>query len=883
MGKRGHQVKITFGLQLDGEHGWRPANRLGMPVFGPLGLLNLLETRLGLLRAECTQVQRMTQYRECLKRSDRPDRFYHASFGIDPIGASASLLSWRDHWYLHGWNGEAPSGAGVRVVDMAIVEGIARHLLFPSIGERLVHVADSLSRQQSKIEQVELVDPIEAFPKCWRDVLAKLPVQSVRTYGPSADQKTVLGRLQVALKSAHEGKQPLGKIAWTDDGSLRVVRAETGLVAARWVARTVTSRQEEVAIVAEQGRSLLDATLDAVDIARQGFQDSNPLVPALQVLPLALATVWEPLDIYALLQFLSHPIGPVPSYARRRLAGVIAECPGIAGPRWREVIEEIERLHPERAADVRKAVAFWIEHPRYSPAQGAPLTMLLERTRGIRDYFGARLADQDPIQRAASATGYGQAVTVAAALEALAAQGELSITPMELEALVAQCTGRGAPNFAMQAQVGCVPSVSDPAAFIESFDRVIWWQMGARSLPAQYPWSRSELEALARAGAELPHLDAILAQRGQDWLRPIMNTRKQLVLVLPPPGEEMHPLWQEIQWLVEGVRPEPLEELVTGRGGEALPDVAHALLPRRRRWWKLPPDVKLSLRPRESYSSLNTFLNAPYQWVLKYPARLNPSNLLAVTDGNRLYGNLAHRLIDRFFRAEGARALRGDSLKAWFSGQFAMVVAEEGAVLLMPGRRVDYERLRSALGRALEELQRQFMAAGIDVVAPERELVGTFPGGDLEGKADLVVRNNSGRQAIVDMKWAGANVHQDRLAKNRHLQLALYAEMLRQETGAWPQVSYFILEASRLLAPDSGFFPEARSVQSRTTGATPQLWEQFLTAWTWRRSQIDAGMVEVVIEGIEPTPESVGPPNALTPEELPEAYNEYRWLAGWED
>ncbi|ULA70111.1 MAG: PDDEXK1 domain-containing protein [Nitrospira sp.] len=876
-------MKVTFGLRLDGEHGWRPANRLGMPVLGPLGLLNLLETKLGLLRAEISPAQRITQYRECLKRCDTPDRFYHASFGIDPIGASASLLSWRDHWYLHGWNGEAPSGAGVRIADLATVEGIARHLLFPSIGERLVRVSEFLSQQQSKIEQVEVVDPMEAFPKRWRDVLAKLPVQSVRTYGPSADQKTVLGRLQIALKSAHEGKQPLRKIAWKDDGSLRVVRAETGLVAARWVARTVASRQEEVAIVAEQGRSLLDATLDAVDIARQGFQDSNPLVPALQVLPLALATVWEPLDVYALLQLLSHPIGPVPSYARRRLAGVIAECPGIAGPRWREVIEEIERLHPERAADVRNALAFWIEHPRYSPAQGAPLTVLLDRTRGIRDYFGARLADQDPIQRAASATGYGQAVTVAAALEALAAQGESSITPMELEALVAQCTGRGAPNFAMQAQVGCVPSVSDPAALIESFDRVIWWQMGAPSLPAQYPWSRSELEALARAGAAIPHLDEILAQRGQDWLRPILNTRKQLLLVLPPPGEETHPLWQEIQWLVEGVRQEPLEELVTGRGGEALPDVAHALLPRRRRWWKLPPDVKLSLRPRESYSSLNTFLNAPYQWVLKYPARLTPSNLLAVTDGNRLYGNLAHRLIDRFFRVEGAQALRGDTLKAWFSGQFAMVVAEEGAVLLMPGRRGDYERLRSALGRALEELQRQFLAAGIDVVEPERELAGQFPGGDLEGTADLVVRNTSGRQAIVDMKWAGANVHQDRLANNRHLQLALYAEMLRQETGAWPQVSYFILEASRLLAPDSGFFPEALLVQSRTTGATPQLWEQFLTAWKWRRSQIDAGMVEVVIEGIEPTPESVGPPNALTPEDLPESYNEYRWLAGWED
>ena len=43
-------MQITFGLRLDGERGWRPANRLGEPVLGPFGLLNLLETRIGLLR-----------------------------------------------------------------------------------------------------------------------------------------------------------------------------------------------------------------------------------------------------------------------------------------------------------------------------------------------------------------------------------------------------------------------------------------------------------------------------------------------------------------------------------------------------------------------------------------------------------------------------------------------------------------------------------------------------------------------------------------------------------------------------------------------------------------------------------------------------------------
>lgn len=873
---------ITFGLRLDGERGWRPANRLGRPVFGPLGLLNLLETRLGLLRADCAHAQRVTQYRECLKQFDTPDRFYHASFGIDPIGTSASLLSWRDTWHLHGWNGQSPPAAGVRMNDMAAVESTARELLFPSIGERLARVAEFLDRQQPRIESIELVDPLSAFPKRWREVLAKLPVRSVRAYGPSADPTTVLGRLQIALKAAHEGEKPEGKIAWLDDGSLRVVRAETGIVAARCVADDLAAPREGIAIVAEQSRSLLDATLDGSDVARQGFLDASPLAPALQVLPLALATVWEPLDVYALLQFLSHPIGPVPGYARRRLAEVVAQFPGVGGPRWREAVEEIVRRQPERADDLRRALAFWVEHTRFDPKQGAPTSALLERTRAIRDYFGARLADRDANRSAAAATGLAQAAAVSAALEALAAQGEASVAPVELEALVAQCTARGAPNFAMHAQVGCAPAATDPGALLEPFDRVIWWQMGAPSLPGHYPWSASEMASLSRAGVELPPLEELLKRRGEEWLRPVLHARRQLVLVLPPQGEEMHPLWQEIQWFVDGVRPEPLESLLTGRAGNELPAIAHAALPARRRWWHLAAQATIPPRTRESYSSLSAFLNAPHQWVLKYAARLNPSNLLAVADANLLYGNLAHRLIDRFFRTSGSLALRGEALRAWFSREFETVVAEEGAVLLMPGRRGDYERLRSSLERAIAEFQRQFAAASIDAVEPERALAGNFTGGELEGVADLVVRNRSGQHAIVDMKWSGGNYHQERLAKNRHLQLAVYAELLRQETGAWPQVSYFILEAARLIAPDTGFFPEARAVQQGGSGSTAVLWDRFVAAWNWRRSQIDAGLIEVAARGIEPTAESVGPAEALEPEELREDYDDYRWLTGWE-
>ena len=42
-------MHIHFGLNLDGERGRSARNRLGFMTAGPLGMLNVLETQMGLL------------------------------------------------------------------------------------------------------------------------------------------------------------------------------------------------------------------------------------------------------------------------------------------------------------------------------------------------------------------------------------------------------------------------------------------------------------------------------------------------------------------------------------------------------------------------------------------------------------------------------------------------------------------------------------------------------------------------------------------------------------------------------------------------------------------------------------------------------------------
>jgi hypothetical protein len=67
-------MQITFGMQLDGQRPIRPGNQLGSVTVGPQGLLEILETQLGLVALQPCAVQRAAAYRECIAHAsiERP-------------------------------------------------------------------------------------------------------------------------------------------------------------------------------------------------------------------------------------------------------------------------------------------------------------------------------------------------------------------------------------------------------------------------------------------------------------------------------------------------------------------------------------------------------------------------------------------------------------------------------------------------------------------------------------------------------------------------------------------------------------------------------------------------------------------------------------------
>ena len=889
-------IQVRLGLHLDGQHGEAFQASLDCLTTGPLGMLNMLETQLGLLRKDVSNAERVLQYREVLKKLATPQRFYHQSFAVDELGTAATLLNWRDQWHLHGWNADTPASlsacGNARLSDMAAVEAQVCNTLAPCVGERLALVLESLQSRQLRMGAVQLCESLDWWPLAWRRVLSLLSPVHHSVDKATATLGTMLAEIQQSLLALNnQGSTP--KIRWRDDGSVAVLQAESPLLSANWIAAQLNSLDaadtgsSDQYLLCSSDAALLDEVIASAHLPRQGFKESSPFRPALQVLPMVLGQLWNPADIYGLLKFLTHPICPVPFIARQPLAEMLARTPGIgSGPAWDETLQKIQAAcDADPEADwtlVRERIRVWIEHPRFDPSSGIPLDALKDRLQLLASYFQGRLADKNAAKQMAFTSALSQTLTLQRSVEGLALQGETRIGVQSLQTLLLQATAQGAFNLLNVSQVGACRTVTQPGAAIDSANTVFWWNLQAPASASAYPWSMSELTALRQSGVALPELNDLLAQEASMWQRPLLAAQKHLKLVLPAPGAEVHPLWLLLESLFEkGLGPTvfKLEDALTDT---SLVPVAHKPLPARKRWWNLPPGVAIAPRITESYSSLESYLFNPSIWVLRYPAKLAPSSILDVNEGILLYGNLSHHLIERWLLQSDALAQPDDAFEAWFSPAFDELVSQEGALLLMPGRQEELASFRRRLLYSMRQLRIQLRAADITIALSEEKLDGHFVGGKITGFSDLLLTRKDGQQAILDLKW-GSKSYAAKLAKNRHLQLAIYGELVRQRTGSWPRLAYFSLSTGELLATDDQFFPRAKRIRKDKEVAeegAAHLWQRFLKTWAWRRAQIDQGQIEVVLQEYE---DDLPPEDALAIEVLNINYNDYASLAGWEE
>ena len=224
---------VKFGVHFSGLQPQRPMNATGVVTLGPVGLIAVLETHLGLPPPVAHPSEAAFAYLQCLRAASAPNRFFHRSLQVDPVNVARTLLGWRARWYEAGWDGTFPDTAPARLADMVAVEALAKDTVPPSPGERLGRVAAVLSERVTQINCVELHTSPDILPYAWRTVLAALPCVLAPGLDPApaapegSDLARVQARLLAIADGAHDGiterERPSGR-RFTDGSEIVVPR-----------------------------------------------------------------------------------------------------------------------------------------------------------------------------------------------------------------------------------------------------------------------------------------------------------------------------------------------------------------------------------------------------------------------------------------------------------------------------------------------------------------------------------------------------------------------------------------------------------------------------------------------------------------------------------
>ena len=897
-------MRIVFGLYLDGLNPAAPRNAAGEITLGPRGLLQVLETQLGLPTPNTHPSEAPFGYLQCLREASTPGRFFHRSLEIDPVNVARTLLDWRAQWYEAGWDGTFPDDVPARLADMAAVEAIAKHRVPPTPGERLQRVAETLADRRTQIEQVELHTPLKDLPHVWQRVVRALPWipapgLELAAAGPDGSD---LARVQRRLLSMidRDDDSAAERESLRGDGSLVVVKSASKDLSADAVAEFLLESGGigRTLLVAEIDGIVLDNALERAGLPRCGFRHYTRFRSATQVLKLALALVWKPVDPHRMLQFLLHPSGPLPRWIRWRLADAVAASPGIGGPAWIDSIDRITQTLRERyeageseVERLRSDIAFWLEADRFDPDDGAPVETLLERTGRVSAWASTQSNTVESESEAAMfAAAHAQAEALLTELADLRQSGARRIERLELQRRIDEVT-TDAPDPSTYEEAGHARATTAAAAVTGSWSTVVWWNLARESAAISYPWSRRELDALRASGVRLPEVDDIVRRRSREWLRPLCNAGERLVLVVHHDERGTHPLWTRIESLFDGLAMVEIEPVLLAGGTILQPlGIRTRELPLRhlrapRRWWSLPAEYPVAPREVESYSSLSKLCDYPHEWVLQYAARLRAGRAATVMDGTRLLGNLGHRLFEEFFSTRGDwRNMPDEAVLAWVRSELPGIIEREGAVLLGHGRGVVRRRVAATLERALVRLLAHLRSAGVVEAAAEASGEVPFEGRRLTGTIDLMLTRGNGQRAVLDVKWAGESYRGGLLAENRALQLATYAYLQKSQDGsdAWPAGAFYILATGNVLAANRESFPDAIVHPSDEGCGTADLWDRLRVTCDWRWEQLEQGRIEVVTDLTEPDDRSSPPQRGLRPVSGGDRYDDFLSLTGWE-
>lgn len=913
---------IQFGLELEErtfpEHIAQP-EEVNLSC-GVNGLMTFLEKHLGISYPQRHDYLRFEQYRQILMvhLSLHPKAFYATSFEADQMATAIALLNRRDELIMAGWDFQRVETMPVRLQTLAEVEALVKVgdpiNLVDGFAERFQRVLQFITLLPIPLEKIYLNEPCSLLPPYLQElfqVLKEIGVALIDSTYPISKKAGDLQNFQNALM-----KQPYNKHQIKADGSLIIIRAKRETYAAEYLAKLFLENHSyrPVCLIPDKNRAL-DNTLVEEGLPSLGILSASIARPTLQILKLVSAFLWKPINPYKILEFVSLPNTPIHPALARGIAKIMAQKPGLFSGAWNAMVRQFFDYYDEKIAEqpndkvslekereqAQDEYRFWFNRRRYDTAKAVPKSDVIELYQYVSAWARAQEDEHkkqiDNLQKKINnpSTPHHKILEIERykedlqnglpALEGLKKQSNNIVQVLEalpehdtllsnlrLDRLVRTINEPAAIRF-RSAELGHLPYVHKGSAIVRPVDNVFWWNFVDVEHETGFArWYKKERIYLSsqQVLVETPSEEnkRILWQR----MQVVLKTQKRLLLVIPQyiEGKEQlpHPLWGDLNaTLGEKNLEQIIVDLDTLKNIDFLAN--YYTLPifmqleansfhKPQPYLYVPKGQNLQQSETESYSSLDTLLYYPYQWVFRYQIKFKKSSMLSVIKDRVLKGNIAHSLFERLLNAikDASSQWTKEAVVHWINDNIDELFEREGAVLLMYGQEAERIGLINKIKQAAWALVLAIQENGWKIVDTELSITGKVAGQELKGVVDLVLERQRKKgneliieKAIVDLKWGGATYRKQQFKNGEDLQLVIYSKLLEKHES-WAHTAYFIIESGKIIARNNLAFKTAEVVapEMNYQDIHQMIWTKIEKTYQWRMEQIRKGEIEVRTE-----------------------------------
>ena len=267
----------------------------------------------------------------------------------------------------------------------------------------------------------------------------------------------------------------------------------------------------------------------------------------------------------------------------------------------------------------------------------------------------------------------------------------------------------------------------------------------------------------------------------------------------------------------------------------------------------------------QSSTSLESLIPHPLDYVLDTYVAFKSNALDQLNDLSTTKGKVAHKVIQLLFSPKKEKKDSGTptyirtQIDQHFDEIFEDTVQSEGAILLTKDSKLELQQFKKQLSASLEGLLKGISENKLHVVACEKSVgyqqekdsdkvirhgfIGEL---DTKGFIDMQLEDPEGNPYIFDFKWTTSDRHAQKLKENKSIQLALYKELIEQETKRKVKaVAYYLLPLARFVSTsDLKGAINLSHILTESERAGKDLLKEIQNSYKYRKEEILSGKLE---------------------------------------